>query len=108
MVRAQVWALPADTDANEAPDAETATGTALSPTALSLPSWPWLLSPQHARVPVANSAQVWASPAAIAVGLAQEPSKQASPAAQVPAQIPSAPPVFAAEHAWQGVAQEPS
>ena len=66
LVSAQVWRPPAEIALTPLARPETSTGTLLS-VFVPLPSWPYVPLPQHLTPPPLVSAQVWISPAAIAV-----------------------------------------
>jgi len=68
-----VWSQPSASDATVVPDGRS-TSAKPSPTSsypsprkvvFSVPSCPWVLSPQQPRLPSSKSAQVWFQPASI-------------------------------------------
>src|ERR1700722_1406463 len=68
VVSARVWNVPDDTDATLTPRGRcTRTGTRRRPPVCALPSCPWSSDPQASSPPAVVTANIWPSPAAIAV-----------------------------------------
>lgn len=67
--RAQVWKSPAAIAVVVRAPPHTWTGVRIWYDVCPSPSWPQSLAPQHQAVPSASTAQVWRSPATIAVAV---------------------------------------